>query len=873
MDFPHAVEAAALSRALGANEKTGLANSEVEARLRRHGPNRIPEPPSPSRLSVAGRQLSSPLVALLALAALVSLATGEALDAAVIAAIVVANAGLGYVQEARAERAVLRLHSLLAPSATVLRDGQQQRIGAERLVPGDIVHLAAGARVPADGRVLWETNLEADESTLTGESLPVAERASPPVPPEAPLAERSTMAYAGTVVTGGRGRILVTATGTRTEMGRTVAGAESTRPPRTPLQLRLDRLAGFLLRAAGAVCFAVAALAWLQGESVRESFRIGVSLAVAAVPEGLPAVMTVALAIGVQRLARHGAIVRRLQAVEALGSATVICTDKTGTLTEGRMALGRLYFADGGGETQLDGGGEREETVSLLRAAILASQPEPGTLRGPAKLREEPTEAAIAAAAEERGIDATLDGEIDAVVAVQPFDSERKRMSVVVQLRDGARVSYVKGAPEALLPLLAADEAQRSELAAVADRWAGRGVRVLLVARREMEAGADPEERLLPLGMLGLHDPPRSQSRGSVAEARSAGVRTVMITGDHPGTALAVARSTGIAPEGEAAVLSGPDLDRLSDEELRAESRRVTVFARVTPEHKVRIVEALRTSGEVVAMTGDGVNDVPALRAADIGVAMGRRGTDAARAAAGIVLTDDDYSTIVRAIRGGRAIYDNVLKFVHFLLAANAGEILVFALAIVLGFSAPLTVVQILAVNLLTDGLPAIALGLDPPASGVMRRGPRPPSQGLMDPIRTQLVVGGVATGGAAFASFLIGSATSYELGQTMAFTTLVFAQLVYVFAVRSEGPFWRAGRNPALYLAVLLSGTLQGLILAVPQLAAPFDVAGMASGQIAAALALALVPFAALEAFKVADRARSPRAPLPVKVGQPPGS
>jgi len=848
----HAREAAAAVRELGTDSDRGLAEDEAAARLQRDGPNRLPERAGPSRLAVLGRQLASPLVALLAGAALVSVAIGEALDAAIILAIVVANSALGYVQEGRAEQAARRLRSLLAPTARAIRDGRPMELGAEELVVGDVVELRAGDRVPADGRVIRATRLEADESALTGESVSVVKRSDPPVDPEAPVAERPTIALAGTVITRGSGRIALSATGSRTELGRTVAASIGLHPPPTPLQTRLNRFAGLVLRAAVVLCAALATLAWLRGESVGDSFLIGVSLAVAAVPEGLPAVLTVALAIGVQRMAARSAIVRRLPAVETLGSTTVICTDKTGTLTENRMALARMYVAAPGDELEPDTG-PSETADDLIGAALLASEDAGAYLDGGA-LPPDPIEAALAVAAQDRGL--TCAGVLDArrVAGVEPFDSERKRMSVVLEDDGGDRVAYVKGAPEAMIPRLV--DGSSAALSEVSARWAENGLRVLLVARRDLPPGADPESSLHALGLLALEDPARPGARASVEEASRAGVRTVMITGDHPGTAVAIAHATGIAAAGaDAHTITGAELDRLSDEELVARSRDTAVYARVVPEHKVRIVDALTRDGEVVAMTGDGVNDVPALEAAHIGVAMGRRGTDAAKAAADMVLADDDYSTIVRAIGRGRSIYDNVLRFVQFLVSANAGEVIVFALAIALGMSAPLTVVQILVVNLLTDGLPAVALGVDPPDRGVMRRSPRPPQEGLLEPIRGRLAVGGAATGAAAFASFAIGDASSHALGQTMAFATLVFAQLAYVFAVRGSGWFFRAGRNVALYAAVLISAAIAAAILAVPSLAERFGVVPMSAGQVAVALGFALVPFLCLEVLKAAQR------------------
>ena len=435
-------------------------------------------------------------------------------------------------------------------------------------------------------------------------------------------------------------------------------------------------------------------------------------------------------------------------------------------------------------------------------------------------------------------------------------------MSVVLADDAGRTFAYVKGAPDVLVGLLA-DPSAAADLERAASEWAEQGLRVLLVARRpDLRPGEDPERELVPLGLLGLADTPRASARASVAEARAAGVRTIMITGDHPRTAASVAAATGVAQgDGPVEVVTGPQLDALSPEALRETTRRVDVFARVVPEHKVRIVEALKSDGEIVAMTGDGVNDVPALKAAHIGVAMGRRGTDAASEAADMVLTDDDYSTIVRAIRQGRAIHDNIVRFAHFLFAGNAGEVLAFALAVLLGLGAPLTVLQILLVNLLLDGLPAAALGVDPPERTVMARPPRPPAEGLLDRVRARIVVGGAAIGVAIFASFLIGSETSLAVGQTMAFTTLVLGRLLFVFTVRGDGPFWRAGANPRLFGAVVLSAAIAFGVLIVSTVGERFGTVDLTAGQWAAALALALVPLIVPELWKLHRRVlrRSP--------------
>jgi Ca2+-transporting ATPase len=758
---------------------------------------------------------------LLAGAAIVSVAVGEPIDAAVIAAIVIVNAVLGAVQEGRAEAAARAVGELLADSSTVVRGGASHEVDSSEVVQGDVVLLAPGDRVPADGRLTSASAVEIDESALTGESLPVSKRVEPPADPAAPLPERSTVAYAGTTVARGRARMVVTATATRTELARIAQLAD--RPsPLTPLQRRLDRFAAGLLRAALVLCAAVAGLAWAHGSDLSESVLIGVSLAVAAVPEGLPAVITVTLALGMRRLAARGAIVRRLPAVEALGSVTVICTDKTGTLTENRMSVARVWAADGADER-------------VLRAGLLASDPAGG-----------PEDAAIAAAAAPMELtrERALDGGSE--VGGVPFDAERRLMSVVVD-RDGRRTSYVKGAPEALVPRLsgAAPELERR-----ASEWSAEGVRVLLVAERgDVASDEEAEVELEGLGLVGLSDPARESAAAAVAAAHGGGIRTVMITGDNPRTATAVARACGIGGE-RPRVLAGAELDRLSDERLRRSVGQVDVFARAVPAHKLRIVAALQARGEVVAMTGDGVNDAPALSAADVGVAMGRGGSDAAIEAADIVLTDNDFATIVAAVEGGRTVYRNILRFIRFLLAANTGEVLVFVVAIAVGLPAPLTVVQILLVNLLTDGLPALALGLDPPDRDVLRRPPRSPSEGILRPIAGRVVAGGALTGGAALASFLIGWEDGEQVAQTMCFATLLFAQLTYVFAIRGHTPFMRAGRNPALLFAVLASAVLGALVLALAS-------EGLDGVQLVAALALALVPFAATELHKQYRRGR----------------
>ena len=804
----------------------GLSANEARERLLRDGPNALPEPAPPSRVHRLATQLRSPMVGLLGLAALLSLALGDLLDAAIIIAVVVGNAALGYAQETRANRETAALRELLRPRAVVQRDGVLEDVDARELVVGDLVLLDAGDRVPADGRIEEARSLEVDESMLTGESMPVA--------------HEDGELLAGTTITRGVARLVVGATGSRTRLGQIAEAAA--RPRRaTPLEERLARLSDTLLRAGAAVCLLLGLVAWAEGTAPGDAALIGIALAVAAIPEALPATVSIALALGVRSLARHHAIVRRLPAVETLGATTVICADKTGTLTQNRMAVARIVDRDGVETVVADTTSPREPAREVLMAAAIACE---APLHDTAVAGAiDPMEAAIVEAAAGWGFDR---GSVR-VVQLEPFDSERRRVTAVVEDDGGGQRVYVKGAPDALLPILD-DATQRDALAAAVAHMGAEGTRVLLVAT------GDDAAALRAVGLLGLSDPPREGVADDVAVARRAGVRTVMVTGDHAATGLAIARAVGIADRDEPP-LTGREIDQLSETELAQRARTVQVVARVQPEHKLRLVEALQADGEVVAMTGDGVNDVPALRTADIGIAMGRRGSDAAAEAADMVLADDDFRTIVVAIRRGRGIYANIVRSVHFLLSANAGAVATFALALAAGLGPPLTVLPILLMNMLTDALPAVALAADRPGSELMRRGPRPRSETLLAPIRDRVVAAGIAAGLAGFVAYLIGHADSAETGRTMTFITLVFAKLAYVFSVRGEGPAWRVPRNPWLLGAVASSSLVAVLVLAVPSLADAFDLSAIPAGKLAIALGLAVIPFAVGETVKAMRR------------------
>ena len=795
-------------------EAQGLDDAEAAERSRRYGPNRIAPESGPSYLQLAARQLADPLVLLLVVAAVVSGAIGETAEAIAIGAIVVLNAVLGFVQEMGAERALVALREHFTQMATVVRSGVERTIRAEELVPGDVVVLREGDRVPADGRVLETIRLEVDESALTGESLPV-DKEPEPAPAEAPLAERPSMVYAGTAVTRGHGRALVTETGERTEMGRVAALAARAKRPPTPLQQRLWTLARALVVLGVALTLFLAGLLLLRGEPLREAFLVGVAVAVAAVPEGLAATVTIALALGARAMADKGAIVRRLAAIETLGRTSVICTDKTGTLTENRLRLAAALPAP-----------DRTEE-EVLAAAVLASSAERAFDGNERHAVGDPIEGAILAAAAERGIDREGLTTARRLLFEVPFESTAKRMTMVYEETDG-RHSFVKGAPE---EIFARAEEVDAGLAARVDALAGDGLRVLAVADRRFADDVPPDDELDVIGLVALHDPLRPSAAPAVEEARAAGIRVRMLTGDHPATAATIGRSLG---------LSDGSID-----------------ARVAPERKLEIVQELERAGETVAVTGDGVNDAPALRAADVGVAMGRSGTEAARESADLVLTNDDFATIVAAVREGRRITDNVRKVVAFLLSANLGEVLLFAVAIVAGIGVPMTVVQVLTVNVLTDGLPALALARDPAAPGVMRRRPEGGGALFRRPLVVALGVAGVLVGIVAIAAYVTGREIAPEQAQTMTYTTVALAELAAVFSFRSAtDAAWRMPRN--LYLLGGVAGSL--LVLAatiyVPVLAEAWGAVELGATELAVVLGLALVPAAVIELAKATYRA-----------------
>ncbi|MGB2817257.1 MAG: HAD-IC family P-type ATPase [Burkholderiaceae bacterium] len=819
----------------------GLTQAEAAARLARDGPNALPDAKRHGLLYLFARQFADFMIGVLVVAALFAFAIGEAVEGIAILAIVVLNALLGFVQEWRAEQAMEALRSMAAPHAQAIRDGTRIDLPAAELVVGDVVSLEAGARVPADLRLIQSAAFRVDEAAMTGESVPVDKDASIAVDADAVLADRRTMAHSGTNVTGGRALGLVVATGRHTQLGHIARLVEQAGDTRTPLQERLARFGRRLALAVLAICAVIFAAGLARGEPAALMFLTAVSLAVAAIPEALPAVVSISLAFGARRMSLANALVRRLPCVESLGSVTVICSDKTGTLTQNRLRLARFEAVSPA---------TREHALHVLALNNDAS-------RGPDGWIGDPTEIALADHAGEDGVDIDALREALPRIAELPFDSERKRMTTVHEREHDVLVT-VKGAPEAVLPLcidVDADEWHRR-----AEQLAAEGLRVLALAARSADSHVAIEHvdrDLHLLGLVGLIDPPRPEARAAVAECVAAGIAPVMITGDHPATALAIARALGLASEQDN-VITGRELERLDDAQLAARLARTRVFARVDPAQKIRIVEALQARGECVAMTGDGVNDAPALKRSDIGVAMGRGGTDVAREASDLVLLDDNFATIVGAVREGRRIYDNIRKFVRFVMAGNAGEIWTIFLAPFLGLPIPLTPIQILWVNFITDGLPGLALASEPAEADVMRRSPRPRDESVFaHGIWQHIVWAGLLIGGVSLAAcaWAIGND---EHPQTMTFTVLTFAQLAHVLAIRSETEsLFRLGlgTNRFLLASIAASIALHLAIVYLAPLQVVFGTEPLSPQAVFVATALSLVVFVGVEIEKWATR------------------
>ncbi|MFP8903192.1 cation-translocating P-type ATPase [Streptomyces atacamensis] len=867
----HRRGAAQVAGLLGVDPSEGLSEAEAQRRADDWGTNSLAEPARRSQLLRLLDQFRSWLIGILLAAAVVAGIIGDIKDAVVITVVLVLNAVIGYLQERRAERSLEALRQMLVPTARVRRDGRVQVVQARTLVPGDVVLLEAGDRIPADGRLVVAESVEAAEATLTGESQPVAKSTAPtradgddPVP----VAERTGMLFMNTAVTRGRAEMIVTATGMGTEVGRIAAALRTGTEPPSPLQVQMDSLGRRLAVVSGVAVAAYAIVSLVRGEDLADLALRAVALAVAAIPEGLPAVLALTLALGVHRMARRGAIVKRLASVEALGSATVVCSDKTGTLTLNEMTARALWSAGRFYEVTGDG----YDTAGSVRPAAgagptagtgpAAADPQdailPFALCNDARLTGEgiigdPTEAAVLVLAAKTGLDPEALRARTPRTGEVPFDPAAKYMATFHAEADGSARIHAKGAVDVLLDRcthvltehgrVPMDDERRREVVTAATRLGGQGLRVLGAATATTTGRSNSREvaGLTLTAVAGIADPPRSQARDAVALAQAAGVTVKMITGDHADTAAAIARELGITGD----VVTGAELARMSAEELASRIDGVGIFARVAPEHKVTIVRALAQRGHIVAMTGDGVNDAAALRAAHIGVAMGVTGTDVAKEAADMVLTDDDFSTIVRAVREGRAIYDNITTFVRFQLSTNVGAILTLLATVLAGLPAPMTAIQLLWVNIIMDGPPAMALGIDPPREGIMHRPPRPPGERILGARR----LGAIARAGAVMATGTLAvfavarDLTNPATAATMAFTTFVLFQLFNALNARSEdGPVLGRHqlRNRILWASLAAVLVLQIVAVQVPFAQGVFDTVSLTAAQWAVCVATA---------------------------------
>lgn len=864
----HSFSAEKTAEALKSDIKKGLSEKEAEKRLEKNGANELQSREKPSLIKRFFAQFKDFCVIILFIACIVSFATGilegkgDFVEPVVILIIVILNAVIGVIQEQKAEKAIEALKKMSAPTACVIRDGKTKKIPASSLVAGDIICLESGDMVPADGRLISANSLRVQESSLTGESVPSAKDASAVLSESCSLADRKNTVFSSTTVMAGNCMAIVTETGMNTRVGKIANLLDQEEAPQTPLQLKLAKVGKALGIGAVSICAAVFVLGIIRQSGILPSFMLSVSLAVAAIPEGLPAVVTVVLSMGVQRLAKSNAIIRFLPAVETLGAATVICSDKTGTLTQNKMTVTKLYSFSG--EIKPD---SVHAEKMLLYASLCCNAKE--IRKGKTvEFSGDPTETAILAAANSAGIKFSSDEYVRHFET--PFSGERKRMSVVcsVGVHD---MLLVKGAPDVVLPRcnkflstggeLPLTSNRKQDISRYNEEMAKNALRVIAVAYRPAASRNDShEEDLVFAGLIGMTDPPRPEAAKAVSVCKKAGITPVMITGDHITTACAIAEALGIADKTTTAI-SGTELDLLSDSELIKKAENCRVFARVTPEHKVRIVKAFRARGETVAMTGDGVNDAPALKAADIGCAMGKSGTDVAKNAADMVLTDDNFATIVKAVEQGRGIYDNIKKAVHFLLGTNIGEIIAVFAASVLGFSNPLLPIQLLWVNLVTDSLPAIALGTEKTEKNIMLRSPVPSSKGFFsDGLWLDITLEGAFVGALTLLAHSIGNFIFGGVGGTMAFCTLSFCEIAHAVNTRSSGSVFSAGlfSNRTMNLSVALCVILQAGVICIPRLSELFGTVALNAPQWLTVIALSSLPLVIGEIGKLLSEKRT---------------
>lgn len=859
----YSMSAAEAVEKLGSETDRGLSSREAEKRLGRDGENLLRGKKKKSLAAEFFEQFKDFTVIVLLIASGVSFATsfleerGDFADPIMILIIVILNAAVGVIQQRRAEHSLEALKNMSAPTATVIRDGKETIIPASKLVRGDIIEVRAGDLVPADARLITSHSLFAQESALTGESVPCEKDARAAVKKGSEQAEIKNMIFSSTVITAGHARAVVTETGMDTAVGKIAHLLNTEDEPTTPLQIKLAKIGKALGIGALSVCALIFMLSILRGMGVLSAFMLSVSLAVAAIPEGLPAVVTVVLSLGVQRMAKSNAVIRRLPAVETLGAATYICSDKTGTLTQNKMTVTAACSASE--EIPLTG----DAAKKLFALAALCCD---AKHTGKGEVSGEPTEAAIVAAAERSGTDTEkLRRKMPRTDEI-PFSSERKMMSVAIKDGDKA-ITVAKGAPDVLIKhctdiilngrKIPMTSALREKILRLNSSLADRALRVIAVAAGDTKNGKPDETGLAFCGLIGMEDPPRKEAYEAVKTCRRAGITPVMITGDHSGTACATAKKLGIlSRSGEC--LTGAQIDKMGENEFAQAVRTCRVYARVTPEHKVRIVKALRAHGEIVAMTGDGVNDAPALKAADIGCAMGKGGTQVAQNAADMILTDDNFATIVKAVAGGRGIYDNIRRAIHYLLGCNIGEILCVFAATLFGMPAPLLPIQLLFINLVTDSLPALALGAEMPDSRVMQRPPRDSAKSFFaDRTGLDIALEGMLIGALSLFAFVAGNSlfknSCVELGRTMAFAAQSLCEIAHSFNMRSRRSVFSIGifSNRKLTVCAALCAALQLTVMTVPPLAALFNVSALTPAEWLTVAALAISPIAFSELGK----------------------
>ena len=849
----------------------GLSSGEAGARQARDGFNEFEKTKHTTLWQKFISQFKSFMIIVLIFAAIISGVTGymngEGItDAIIILSILIVNAVIGVFQEAKAEKSLDALEKLSAPHCKVIRDGETRIIESRELVVGDIVIIETGDNVPADLRLIESVNLKIQEAALTGESVPVEKDAEAVLPEDAPIGDRINMAYSSCSVTYGHGKGVVTAIGNQTEVGKIASMIQAVPDMRTPMQIRLDKLGKTLAIICLAVCIVIMVIGLCYGRNLLEMFMTAVSLAVAAIPEGLPAVSTVVLALGVQRLAKQNAIVRNLPSVETLGSTTVICSDKTGTLTQNRMTVTHIYAAGNLSDTAAD----NPVIDELIKMSVLAND---AVLGADGQSIGDPTETALIDAGLKYSINKNALKKDLPRIAEIPFDSERKLMTTIHQNNDEDFLVAVKGGLDELLanctrindgtavrPLT---EKDIEDIHKANMKMASQALRVLAVGYKTISelpvtfAPATIEKDFIFLGMVGMIDPPREEAKEAVRRCKEAGIKPVMITGDHKITATAIAKSLGIITTGDC-VLTGTDVEMMSDEQLKEMAGNVAVFARVAPEHKVRIVNAFQSRGNVVAMTGDGVNDAPALKLADIGVAMGITGTDVAKEAADVVLTDDNFATIVSSVREGRRIYDNLMKSIQFMISTNLGEIVLLLIAVLANLDMPLLPIQLLFINLVGDSLPSLALSVDHADKNIMKRKPIDPNQGIFTKhFTTRVIIQSLIIGLTTLAAYMIGMNTSVDVARTMTFATMVFCQFTIIFSIRS-GHNWFTHKmftNRWFWLTIVFVTALTLLVLLVPGMQSLFRLAPMTSGQWWTVIGLSFGVLALSEFFKLFTR------------------